>query len=277
MSSIYIVLSSFFINILSFALPIAIMQIYDRILVTDGKETLMWLALGVSTSMILEAILRFCRTYSMSLSSLQYDYELTKNMFSKLMSADIKTYNEKPFIFYLDAFKSVRLIKNYYGGGRLQGILDIPFFCMFCAVIFILSFKIGIFLLCSSIVYILLLMLIIREIMNYNVSLEDDESRRTSFVYDSLLKIHQVRVRVSEDYVLHSFNKKQMSLENNEVLSNFFESLPELFSSTFNLVILFGVVGFSSILVINGEMTIGALTACTLLWYQGFWLYKSIC
>lgn len=52
-----------FINILGLALPLALLQIFDRVLPERDQAQLFWLAIGVSSALALEALLRIGRSY----------------------------------------------------------------------------------------------------------------------------------------------------------------------------------------------------------------------
>ncbi|MGB1027299.1 MAG: hypothetical protein ACPGYL_12140 [Rhodospirillaceae bacterium] len=59
-----LILGSLFLNVLSLALPLSLLQIYDRIVPNSSLETLALLVLGVLTALILEAVLRLTRSYA---------------------------------------------------------------------------------------------------------------------------------------------------------------------------------------------------------------------
>ncbi|MCC8461476.1 MAG: hypothetical protein LN545_05780 [Candidatus Megaira endosymbiont of Carteria cerasiformis] len=67
-----IVLSSLAINLLSLALPIMVLQVYDRIMINHSVGTLTVLAIGVSLAIILEGILRIARAYTTSWAGMMY-------------------------------------------------------------------------------------------------------------------------------------------------------------------------------------------------------------
>lgn len=58
-----VLLSSFAINLLSIAFPIALLQVYDRIIPNQSVNTLVLLLLGVLGALFIEMGLKICRAY----------------------------------------------------------------------------------------------------------------------------------------------------------------------------------------------------------------------
>ncbi|MAY99681.1 MAG: hypothetical protein CMH32_04050 [Micavibrio sp.] len=59
-----LIIGTISINILSLALPVMTLQIYDRVLPNPGSGTLPVLITGVCLAVCMEAILRLCRAYA---------------------------------------------------------------------------------------------------------------------------------------------------------------------------------------------------------------------
>lgn len=83
-------LSSFFINVVALALPLSMLQIYDRILPNHNMATLDLLALGVISALILEMLLRTLREGLAGLVSARFEhrghYESLRRLLSLPMS-----------------------------------------------------------------------------------------------------------------------------------------------------------------------------------------------
>jgi hypothetical protein len=58
-----LILSSLFINILALAMPLVLLQVYDRIIPNTAEGTLVLLVAGVATALFLEGCLRMGRSY----------------------------------------------------------------------------------------------------------------------------------------------------------------------------------------------------------------------
>ena len=56
-------LATVFINVLSLALPVMLLQVYDRIIPNAASGTLALLVIGVGMALVLEAVFRVIRSY----------------------------------------------------------------------------------------------------------------------------------------------------------------------------------------------------------------------
>jgi len=63
--------ASVVINLLNLALPLAIVQVYDRIVPHSATETLVFLMIGVCCALMLEATLRVARSHVIAWSAMK--------------------------------------------------------------------------------------------------------------------------------------------------------------------------------------------------------------
>ena len=69
-----VILATISLNIFSLVVPILVFQLYDRIIPNQSYDTLMILALAVTIVVVLEAIIRFSRSYIITWLGLQYEH-----------------------------------------------------------------------------------------------------------------------------------------------------------------------------------------------------------
>src|SRR5215467_300336 len=93
-SDIYIglFLSTFFINILGFALPIAILITYNRIIPHASVTTLTLMAFGVIIAVFLETVLRICRNYVSAWSDARFEHLASTQAMHHILDSRIKEY-----------------------------------------------------------------------------------------------------------------------------------------------------------------------------------------
>ncbi|HRQ60194.1 MAG TPA: hypothetical protein PLO23_01565, partial [Alphaproteobacteria bacterium] len=82
-----LLLSTLSINILSLALPVLTLQVYDRILPNPGSSTMPVLVTGLCIAVMLEAILRLCRAYVIGRSGSSYEHLMSCAAMKKILNA----------------------------------------------------------------------------------------------------------------------------------------------------------------------------------------------
>lgn len=70
-------LASICVNLLALALPLFLMQVYDRIIPNKSFGTLVWLVAGFCLALVFECVLRFCRTTLTNLISSRFEHSLS--------------------------------------------------------------------------------------------------------------------------------------------------------------------------------------------------------
>ena len=76
------------INLLSLALPLTAMQVYDRILAHRATDTLLVLAIGVILAATVECVLRVGRSMIVGLNGAHFEHEAAVKALSNILEAE---------------------------------------------------------------------------------------------------------------------------------------------------------------------------------------------
>ncbi len=136
-SSLYkhIAVASLLVNVFSLAMPLFIMNVYDRIVPNAAFESLWVLSISVFIILTLDFILRNTRAYFVDAAN--------KNMGVLLLAKFIDTFlnirldaNPAPSVGGIMAqIRQVEYAKDFFGSSTLIALLDIPFILLFLVVI----------------------------------------------------------------------------------------------------------------------------------------------
>lgn len=122
--------ASFAINLLALALPIAILQIYDRVIRHQALSTLIVLSLGVLAAFALEFVLRVARARIMSAEGARYDHRESSRAFARLLAVDIEGFKKATPGAHAERFNAIQAVRTYYcQAGAL--LADLPFLFLF--------------------------------------------------------------------------------------------------------------------------------------------------
>jgi ATP-binding cassette subfamily C protein LapB len=253
------------INLLSLALPVMVLQVYDRILVNRSDGTLILLTVGVCIAIFFEAILRIARSYAMNWTGAVYEYTLAANAMRYYINADpMKTKIEGAGkqIQNLGAFTTLR---DFYGGQTMITLVDIPFAIVFLSLI---SYLAGM-LVFVPIVLITIFMIITwflgNRLMRALKAQGACDDKRYNFIIETLQGIHSIKSYGIEVV----FQRRYEKLEEDSSITNYNASLINTegytFGILFNEVMIIAVVSIGAPMVINGDFTTGGLIATVLL------------
>ena len=260
-----LIVSTLAINLLSLALPIMVLQIYDRIMTNHSVSTLTVLAIGVTLAILFETILRIARSYATGWAGMMYEYSMAANAMRYYINADpskLKSEGAGKQIQNLGAFSKLR---DFYSGQTLTTLVDIPFAFVFLLLISYLA---------GELVYVPLTLIVIFTIISWFMGnrlmkalqvQDENDDKRYNFIIETLQGIHSIK-----SYGIEAvFKRRYERLEEDSSLSNYNTSLISTegytFGVLFNEIIVISVVTFGAPMVIDSTITTGALIATVLL------------
>lgn len=133
-----IVLGSVAINVFAIAMPLFVLNVYDRVVPNQATETLWVLAVGIFIVLCFDLALRLMRSSFVDLAASRADVKLSSSIMAKSLGLRLE---ERPastgsFTSTLQSFESVRA---FIGSATILGIVDLPFVLMFAAIIALIN------------------------------------------------------------------------------------------------------------------------------------------
>lgn len=260
-----LLLSTLAINILSLALPVMTLQVYDRILPNPGTGTLPILIAGVCLAIILEAVLRLCRAYVIGRSGAAYEHGMACLTLGKILNADLARMGSYGIGEHLHRMTSIGKIKDFYNGYSLTVYCEMAFVPLFLGLIIycggILAFV------PAGILAIFAALSLVRghALRRAMHAREKADDKRFNFLIESLEGVHTIKAQALEKF----FERRYETLEEQSTHENY--KVTQSTAETFNIGAIFshlmvaGVISAGAWFVLNGQLTTGGLIATLLL------------
>lgn len=259
-----VALASLIINVLGLAIPLFVMNVYDRVVPNQALETLWVLALGIGIVLIFEGILRGLRGYFIDLAGKNADRQLSSHVLSHLLHTPLA--NQPPsigsFASHLHEFESFR---DFFTSAVLTTLIDLPFSLLFILMIFMLGGQLAVVPL-FAMLPVLLLSLLLQFPLRKNISETLRAStQKQAMLIETLNGLETIKILGSEHSILrrwiglinhaakYSLRSKTWSAMNVNIA---------LFVQQFSYI---SMVVFGVYLIANGALTVGGLIACTIL------------
>ncbi|KAF0204915.1 MAG: ATP-binding cassette subfamily C [Gallionellaceae bacterium] len=258
-------LSTLLINILGLALPLAILQILDRVVTNQSLETLAFLVLGVVIALVLEEVLRGINGAVTSWLGARFEHNTSVAALERLMHVPLQNYQQDELSKHEERILATTKVSEFYSGQAVLVLFDLPFVVLYPIVIYIIGgwlFAVPVFLL-------LLFFYLIYRFGNWmreqvrQRTIQDE--RRLGFLAEVLSGIYSVKTMTMESLMLRRYERLQ---ETNSVLDDALirgNALASNMGMLFSQIMIVAVVFASSWFVINGKMTPGGLSACMML------------
>lgn len=261
-NAFYLVVSSFSINILALALPIMLIQIYDRIITNSSYGTLVWLAIGTTMALVIELLLRTMRTCLTSFIACQFEYSFSNSLIEKMLKSKLSNFKNFDIGVHLDRLNSVNTLKSVYGGQIFQLIMDLPFAVVYLVIVWFLGSWIVLIPILAISVYFLLVYKIKKKSEVLKVADIESEGEKSSFLIHTLKSIFTVKSMALEESMLRKYECSARKVINNTHKTNKLANIPSIAGGLVSQISTFGVIILGGFLVINGNLTIGLMSAC---------------
>jgi len=260
-----IILSSMALNLLALALPVMILQVYDRIIPNSATDTLTLLVIGVGVALTMEAFFRLARAYITAFNGAKFEHIAGCRAMFRTLGAKISRYETEATGVYLHRFNAIDSLRDFMSGSNMLVFIDLPFAIIFIGMIGYIGGTIVL----APILLMLLFGIItlavghgLRTALNEKSLWED---RRYNFLIEVLSGIHTVKGLSLEAQMVRRYERLQETTAGTMEDVAFKNSVAQSLGAIFSQITLIAVAALGAVLVIDGQLSIGGLAACTLL------------
>ncbi|MBN3564873.1 peptidase domain-containing ABC transporter [Aliamphritea spongicola] len=258
-------MSSLAINILALALPTVILQVYDRIIPNQAIGTFIFLILGMLGVVIIDTALRIFRSSILSWHGAKFDHRESLKAMNRILDADNQAFEDNTAGYYLDKIQALEQIQEFYSGQSVLLIMDLPFVILFLGLIWLIAGPLVAIPIALLVVFLVVAFVTGRKLRKALETRYTMEDRRQNFIIESLKGIHTIKSMAMEALMLRRYEKLQhQSAESVYELSRV-NSIVQGIGATFSQLAVVIFVGVGSLFVIEGDLTVGALAAGTML------------
>ncbi len=260
-----LVAASIFLNVLGLAMPMSLLQIYDRILPNRSSGTMMLLLSIVVAALLMETALNFCRSYVSGWVGARFEHKAGRAAFERLIGTSLANFSRHATGVYLEWFNSIAVFREFYEGQSLATMLDLPFVVIYFGLV---AFMGGPLVIVPILILAALTFVAFRTGHSLRRAIRDRttaDDRRFNFVIEVLTGIHGVKTLAME----HQMVRRYERLQENSAEKHYQVALGSARAGS--IAVFFAqattilVVAAGSLRVIDGHMTTGALAACALL------------
>jgi ATP-binding cassette subfamily C protein LapB len=134
-----VVLLSFCINLLALAVPVFVMQVYDRVVFHAGLATLEGLVIGIVSVLAFDWVLRQSRARILQAVALRLDVTVGRSLFEKIMALPLALLETRPAAHWHALFRDVDIVRNTLSGTSALMVCDLPFAVLFLILTFVIA------------------------------------------------------------------------------------------------------------------------------------------
>lgn len=258
------IIATFIMNLLAVGTALYSMQVYDRVVPSESRSTLIVLTIGILLAIGFELLMKILRAKLIDQTFKEVDVELSSVFFDKALSIrlDARPKNVGTFISEIRQFESIR---GFMTATTLFILADTPFTLFF---IVVMAF-IGGYLSLIPVVF-LLIMLILGNYMSQklketNQKIIEESNRKNGFLIEAMDGIESIKASSGETQILQNWQGMTQSQAQRELQLKEVSTTAQAYAASLQQVAYVCTVAMGALLIQKGELSMGGLIGCTIL------------
>jgi ATP-binding cassette subfamily C protein LapB len=259
-----IMIAAFVVNMFALAMPLFTMNVYDRVLPNRAVETLWVMAIGISLMIVGDLILRSMRSYFLDWASARVDVKLTARIMQQVLGIRLE---QRPnsvgsFASNLRSFETVR---DFITSATITTLIDIPFGLIFVVVIAWIAWPMVIPVLIGAVLILVYSFSVQTKMHELSETMYRASAIRNATLIESLVGLETVKALGIEGQMQRKWEQSAHFLTEVSSKLRLLSTSINNGASTIQQLINISLVVLGVYLVVNGDMTMGGLIACTML------------
>lgn len=253
------------VNVLALALPLTILQIYDRVLPNAAFDTLAALIVVLLGVVAVDGILKYFRSAIVNWSAASFTHNLTVKALSSMLATRPSKFARTMASEHLERLNAISGLGSHLGGQSRIVAVDILFIPIFAAVIILVGGAIFFVVLSLFAVFGYLALRRTRALNETIAEREMHESRKNDFIIEVLRSMQTVKALAMEPLMMRRFERLQSAASVNTKRAIKLTGAAQTYSAMYASLSVVAIVGVGAVMVLNGRLTLGALACCMLL------------
>ena len=258
------IFATFMISTVGLTASLYTMQVYDRVIPTQGFSTLWVLTFGVLLAVVLEFTLKQVRANMVDRASKVIDLELSGVFFGKALDIrmDARPQTVGTFASQIRHFESVR---NFMTSSTLFILADAPFALFFIGIIALIAGPVALVPLIMVPVAVFSGLLFRGAIERHTEASMDESNRKNGLLIEAIDGIESVKAAGGEWKMLERYRSLTASMADSELALRALSARGTNLTQTMQQLSYIGLVAAGAYAVTTGQLTMGGLIACSII------------
>ena len=261
---IKVALAALTINIFALAVPLFVMNVYDRVVPNNAFATLWVLAVGITIVFIFDFIMRMLRSYLLDFAGKKVDIILSSQLFSHVMGIQM---SEKPqsagaFANNMRDFESLR---EFFTSATLISIIDIPFIVIFILVSAFIGGSIALIPVIAIPIIVMFTFFFEKPMRRVTEEAMLSAHQKQAILVESVSNLETIKTNSSEGQMQGRWENYVGRVARLGAKSRFFSSLAIHCTMIIQQLTTMATVIYGVYLIAAGSLTLGGLIACMIL------------
>lgn len=259
-----VIIASLLSNIFAFAMPLFVMNVYNRVVPNNAVETLWVMAIGVFIMITADFALHMARGYLTDLAASRTNTRLSADMMEQVLSmrSEARPASVGSMVSSIQGFDSVR---SFISSATVFAYVDLPFSIFFIIVIAIIAWPLAIPILIGGLLVLAEAVMVQKQMRELSETTNRASSLKNATMVESLVAIESVKTQNLESTVQNRWEKTVAHLEAANVKMRLLSSAVISWTQWINVTISIATMVIGVYLIRANAISMGSLIAAYML------------
>lgn len=260
----HVAITTLLVNLLGLALPLFVMNVYNRVIPYGAFPTLWALAIGVALALGFDFLLRMVRAAVIDNAGRRIDMKVSSRLYEQALDANMgnRPGRAGEFANHIREFESVR---EFFTSSSIASAIDLFFIGVFVACLWLVVGRLALVPIAAVPVVVLATLLIQPPLARAIARSMTASTSRHSVLVESMVGIEAVKASAAEGTFQKRWEEAVAGAVRAGTATRFWSSLAMHFTLFAQQVTSVAILAWGAYMVAAGDISIGALIAANLL------------
>jgi len=259
-----VLVAAFLINMFAIASPLFTMNVYDRVVPNNATDTLWVLAIGVVIVFGFDFLLKTLRSHFIDIAGKNADTLMSSQIFEHMMNIRLSG-NLTSSGVLANNLKDFESLRDFFTSTTIVAIIDLPFIFIFISIIAMIGGYIALVPLIAVPIVIIVGLIIQIPISKAIFKTQKEAEQKHAILVETLAGLETVKTVGGQSRLQKKWETYVAMTADSSKTARMFTAIGMNFTALMQSLVTVGVVITGVYLIKEGEITVGALIASTIL------------
>lgn len=252
---------TFLLNILALATPLFVMSVYDRVIGTGEKETLIYLGVGVGLALLCDIFIRLIRGALLSQLGGRFEMIVGSATVDKILDLPLARLERAAVGTQIARLREFEGIRGFFSGPLAMSFLEMPFVVIFIAAIAFIGGWIALLPVGFMIIFGILGTIVIRYARAAVKKNIEGSADAQGILLELLQNAHSIKADGTESVWMERYRERSTRLALSSLKNARVSNMVQTFGQMMMVLAGAGTLTIGTIAASQGSMTVGGLIA----------------
>ncbi len=259
-----VIAASIFINLFVLAIPMFIMNVYDRVVPNKAVETLWVLTIGVIIVLAFDFLLKILRAYFIDSAGKKADVIISSTLLERTLNSVMEAQPSSVGV-RANHMKEFEFVREFFSSATVATMVDLPFVFLFVAVIYFIGGPLCIIPLIGGTLVVTVAAIVSVPLYKAVQQSYVGGAQKTAVMVESLTAIEEIKSASAQTSILGKWQRYASLTAEYLLKARFLTNFALTFTAFTNFLVTITTVVWGVYRIKSGDLTIGGLIACVIL------------